>query len=150
MLRIIFRIISAVVLTIAVVSLLIFSLQFLRYFLYKTDIWRPLITFSFVGFGLIGSYALWNYRKWAIVIYGINFINVLWTQLLKLTYYGTCCSTTPDRAAIAILLSGSFLLLVYFFRRRLNGNYLKWLPILLFIGFVILNQISLRHLLGAW
>ena len=114
-LKIIFRILSIITLTIAVVSLLIFSLQFLRYFLYKTDIWRPLITLSFVGLGFIGSYALWKHQKWLVVIFGINFINVLWSQSLKLAYHGTCCSTTPDRAAAAILLSGSILLLVYFF-----------------------------------
>ncbi len=149
-LKIVFRVISVIMLIIAIASLLIFILQFLRFLIYKTDIWRPLLTLSFVGFGLIGSYALWECKKWFVVIFGINFVNVLWAQSLKLTYHGACCSTTPNRAAIAISLSASVLLLAYFSRRHLSGVYLKCLPILLFVGFVLLNQISLRYLLGAW
>lgn len=84
------------------------------------------------------------------IVLGINFINVLIAQFFKLAHQGTCCSTTPGRAAIAILLSGSVLLLVYFSRRRLDGVYLTWLPILIFGAFVLLNQISLRYLLGLW
>ena len=101
------------------------------------------MTLSFVGFGFISSYALWGYKKWLVVIFGINFVNVLWTQSLKLIYYGIPYSS---RDAAAILLSGGILLLVYFSRHRLNGIYLKWLPILLFVGFVLLNQISLGRL----
>jgi len=140
-LKIVFRILSIIFLVIAAISLLSFCAQL--YFYYKTNIWRPLLTLSFVGFGFISSYALWGYKKWLVVIFGINFVNVLWTQSLKLIYYGIPYSS---RDAAAILLSGGILLLVYFSRHRLNGIYLKWLPILLFVGFVLLNQISLGRL----
>ncbi len=148
LLKIALRVISVIILIIAIFSLLSFCVQIYLY--HKINIWRPLITLSFIGLGFIGFYALWGYKKWLVVILGVNFVNVLSTQALKLTYHGTCCSTTPSRAAIAILLSGSVLLLVYFSRHHLNGAYLKWLPILIFVGFILLNQISLRHLLGAW
>ncbi len=150
-LKVIFQIISVAILIIALISLMILFLQILRFFHYKTgNIWRPLLNFSFIGLGLIGSYALWKFEKWAVVIYGINFINVLLAQSFKLTYLGTCCSTTPNRAATSILLSGSILLLVYLSRRHFDGVYLKRLPILLFLGFLLLSQISLTRLLGVW
>ncbi len=147
-LTIIFRILSIIILATAILSLIIFCLQL--WFYYKTNLWRPLLTLSFAGLGFIGGFGLWKHQKWIVVIFGINFINVLVAQSLKLTHHGTCCSTTPPFAALAILLSGSILLLVYFSRRYLSGIYLRWLPIILFVGFVLLNQISLRHLLGAW
>jgi len=148
LLKIVFQVFGVIILIIAILSLLGFCVQIYSH--YKTNIWRPLITLSFVGLGFVGFYALWKYKKWLVVILGINFINVLSTQTLKLTYQGTCCSTTPSRAAIAILLSGGVLLLVYFSRRHLKGAYLNWLSILIFTGFILLNQISLRHLLGTW
>ena len=148
LLKIIFQVFGVIILVIAVFSLLSFCVQLYLY--HKTNIWRPFITLSFVGLGFVGFYALWGYKKWLVVILGINFLNVLSTQRLKLDYQGTCCSTTPGLAAIAILLSGSVLLLIYFSRHRLNGAYLNWLPILIFVGFILLNQMSLRHLLGAW
>jgi len=147
-LKIIFRIISVIILAIAILSLLILILSSVKFFYYKTEtVWRPLLNFSFVGLGVIGFYALWKFEKWTVIIYGINFINVLIAQFFKLTNLGSCCSTTPNRAAISILLSGGILLLVYLSRRHLYGSYIKWLPIILFIFFLILNQISLSHLL---
>ncbi len=150
-LKVVFRIISVMLLIIAIISLLILFFQILRFLYYKNgDIWRPLLNFSFIGLGVIGAYALWKFEKWAVVIYGINFINVLIAQSFKLTYLGTCCSTTPNRAATSILLSGGILLLVYLSRRYLEGVYFKRLPIFLFLVFLILNQISLTRLLGVW
>lgn len=105
------------------------------------------MTLSFAGFGFIGSFALWGYKKWSVVIFSINFLNILLTQALNLK---TLNSTTLNRVALPILLSGGVLLLVYFSRHRLNGVYLKWLPILLFAGFTLLNQISLGYILGIW
>lgn len=144
LLKIAFRFLSVIFLVIAIISLLSFCAQL--YFYYKTNIWRPLLTLGFVGLGFIGFYALWGYKKWAIAIFGVNFVNVLLTQALRLFYQGTCCSNITGRDAAAILLSGGVLLLIYFSRRHLNGIYLKWLPILLFVGFVLLSQISLGRL----
>ena len=139
LLKIIFQIFGAIFFIIAVLSLFSFGAQFYLYS--KTNIWKPLMTLSFAGFGFIGSYALWKYQKWAAVIFSVNFINILLTQALNFT--------TLNRAALPILLSGIILLLIYFSRRHLNGVYLKWLPIFLFLGFTLLNQISLGYLLGA-
>lgn len=138
-LKIVFRILGVIFFVIAVLSLYIFGVQL--YFYSKINIWKPLMTLSFVGFGFISSYALWGYKKWAVVIFSVNFANILLTQALN--------PTTLNRAILPILLSGGVLSLVYFSRRHLNGDYLKWLPILLFLVFTLLNQISLKYLLGT-
>lgn len=139
-LKIIFQTLGVIFFIIAVFSLFSFGAQFYLYS--KTNIWKPLMTFSFAGFGFIGSYAFWKYQKWAVVIFSVNFINILLIQALNFT--------TLNRAALPVLLSGGILLLVYFSRHYLNGAYLKWLPVLLFVVFTLLNQISLRYLLGVW
>ena len=77
LLRIIFRVLGVIILIVAIVSLFSFCVQLYSH--YKTNIWRPLLTLSFVGFGFIGFYAFWGYKKWLVVILGINFINVLST-----------------------------------------------------------------------
>jgi len=147
-LKIIFRIISLLILVVAFLSIGILFIQIIRFFNYGIgNIWRPLLNLSFAGFGIIGFYALWKFEKWSVVIYGVNFINVLIAQWFKLTEFGSCCSTTPSRAATAILLSGGILLLVYLSRRYLCGPYIKWLPIIIFIILIILNQLSLSYLL---
>ena len=147
-LKIIFKILSLLVLAVAFLSLGILFIQTIRFFYYGIgNIWRPLLNLSFAGLGIIGFYGLWKFEKWIIVIFGINFINVLIAQWFKLTELGSCCSTTPNRAAAAILLSGGVLSLVYLSRKHLYGPYIKWLPIVLFVALIILNQISLSYLL---
>lgn len=149
--KITFQTIGIILLTIAAASFLIFLINLLLYpYYHQVSFWRILLILSFAGLGFIGGYGLWKRQKWTIIVLGANFINVLIAQFFKLTHQGTCCSTTPPFAATAVLLSGGVLLLVYFSRRHLNGILLKWLPIILFAAFLILNQISLTRLLGVW
>lgn len=129
-LLIIYRLISALLFTIAVLTFFLALYKF-----YLVTYYLPFIFLSFAFFGFFFAYGFWNYRRWLIIPLALNLVSVIVINILKLAYVWGFSSRGMLTAFIGVALAVGLWALAYFSRRFLVGPSIKPAVLIVFVFF---------------
>jgi len=129
-LLLIYRVISIILLAIAILTFFVALYKF-----YQVVSYLPFVFLSFAFFGFFFSYGLWMYRRWIIIPLVLNLVSVITINILKLFLVWNFSSRGVLTALISIALTAGLLALAYFTRRFLIGKYIEPKILIIFVFF---------------
>ena len=136
-LLIVYRFISIILLTIAILTFFVALYKF-----YHVINYLPFVFLSFAFFGFFFSYGFWMYRRWVIIHLVLNLASAITINLLKLFLVWHFSSRGVLIALISIALAAGLLALMYFTRHFLIGEYIKPKILIVFVFFWLVSLLN--------
>lgn len=136
-LLIVYRFISIILLTIAILTFFVALYKF-----YQVINYLPFVFLSFAFFGFFFSYGFWMYRSWIIIPLVLNLAGAIIINLLKLSLVWDFSGRGVLTALVSIALATGLLALAYFTRRFLVGEYVKSKILIIFVFFWLVSLLN--------